>query len=379
MWAQAYYASETAAIEKELIKRKERCLKRWKKLIIGLRVRSRIQGEYKKDKSKTEKGAVTNKDKTEGTSQLQPLKEDAKRPQSVELEYDNNSPRDPLTGSEGIVQSDSIHPFIPEGAAFPPLSPSYQNPTLDVSQTELQNLSLPPMPAPDPTAMFTEINMDSLVNQPYTLNASTDRIDMGDFALSKPEAMAQSDQHIAKMDSTAAGGFLIEDEAKSVASSRLDKEDDVIDALQEGSTESNESEVDLTDIEEEESDLGEQTDQTATVSTSSTTSSHSPPPAKRTRAAQSAARPKAHTRGASATARKEIVTDAENNTRRTTRSSNKLGSVAHVTRSTRGAKVPGKDQVKRESSRPQRAAAARGRIAAIADQESSATEDSENE
>jgi hypothetical protein len=43
---QAYWTSEEAQEVKELEKLEERCLKRWKKLIIGLRIRQRLQREY---------------------------------------------------------------------------------------------------------------------------------------------------------------------------------------------------------------------------------------------------------------------------------------------------------------------------------------------
>lgn len=78
MLMEAYYASETMAVEKEMQKRKERCLKRWKKLIIGLRLRSRLQGEYKAGKGEGAAGAAkaSSSKQTEGVSQFQALPDD---------------------------------------------------------------------------------------------------------------------------------------------------------------------------------------------------------------------------------------------------------------------------------------------------------------
>lgn len=52
---QAIIESEEAAEEKEFAKRQERCLKRWRKLILGLRIRQRLQASYQ------DKGAGTPK------------------------------------------------------------------------------------------------------------------------------------------------------------------------------------------------------------------------------------------------------------------------------------------------------------------------------
>ncbi|KAG0145497.1 hypothetical protein CROQUDRAFT_671707 [Cronartium quercuum f. sp. fusiforme G11] len=43
----AYFASEDIALEKEFTKLQERCLKRWKKIILGLRIKRRLQEEYR--------------------------------------------------------------------------------------------------------------------------------------------------------------------------------------------------------------------------------------------------------------------------------------------------------------------------------------------
>lgn len=60
----AYWTSEEAAEHKELQKLEERCLKRWKKLIIGLRIKQRLREEY----------VVANSQKPiEGTSQFKTL------------------------------------------------------------------------------------------------------------------------------------------------------------------------------------------------------------------------------------------------------------------------------------------------------------------
>lgn len=44
--SQAYWESAAAAGEKEKVKKEAKALKRWAKLINGLRVRARLQAEY---------------------------------------------------------------------------------------------------------------------------------------------------------------------------------------------------------------------------------------------------------------------------------------------------------------------------------------------
>ena len=43
---QAYWAAEHAAVERAFTKKQERALKRWKKLIVGLTIRTRLQNDY---------------------------------------------------------------------------------------------------------------------------------------------------------------------------------------------------------------------------------------------------------------------------------------------------------------------------------------------
>ena len=45
-FAQAIINTAEIADEKEFAKRQDRCLKRWKKLTIGLRIRQRLQASY---------------------------------------------------------------------------------------------------------------------------------------------------------------------------------------------------------------------------------------------------------------------------------------------------------------------------------------------
>lgn len=52
---EAYWSSEEAALEKQMTKVQERSLKRWKKLILGLRIRHRLQEEYKQKLAATQK------------------------------------------------------------------------------------------------------------------------------------------------------------------------------------------------------------------------------------------------------------------------------------------------------------------------------------
>lgn len=50
-----------------MTKVQERCLKRWKKLIVGLRIRQRVQDEYKHQLQKAERKGVKPK---EGPSEV---------------------------------------------------------------------------------------------------------------------------------------------------------------------------------------------------------------------------------------------------------------------------------------------------------------------
>ncbi|MBW0486928.1 hypothetical protein O181_026643 [Austropuccinia psidii MF-1] len=59
----AYWTSEEALEEKELQKLQERCLKRWKKLIVGLRIKQRLRDEYQRQTASAQKP-------TDGMSEL---------------------------------------------------------------------------------------------------------------------------------------------------------------------------------------------------------------------------------------------------------------------------------------------------------------------
>ena len=168
---QAHWAAESAAAEKEIVKRRERCLKRWKKLIIGLRVRSRIQGEYK-GKSPSKASASTKAEApSEGVSQLQALNNDA----------EDTKPASTETPGE-FINVNSLHPSEPGGAAFPRMP---QPPSMPAS------LELPPMPAPNLTSAIDlpdlKPNIDDLM---ISLPNVGDQVALDDFTLQDPEQFA---------------------------------------------------------------------------------------------------------------------------------------------------------------------------------------------
>lgn len=189
MVLEAYWEAETAAMEKDAVKKRERCLKRWKKLIIGLRVRSRIQGEYKgksSSKSGSTAGPSGTEDSKEAVSQLQALDEDEK------LLTDNTAPASPLDQTNGMqggfINTDALHPSVPGGAAFPPVSDPQ-------SQLALPpDFELPPMPEPEPQNMYNEVNITDQMNVPSILdNGNTsfadnsgEGIQLDSFSLGQP-------------------------------------------------------------------------------------------------------------------------------------------------------------------------------------------------
>lgn len=65
---QAIFAAEEASDAREFRKRQERCLKRWKKLILGLRIRQRLDAQYG-----SETGGTASASEREGVSQVSPL------------------------------------------------------------------------------------------------------------------------------------------------------------------------------------------------------------------------------------------------------------------------------------------------------------------
>lgn len=150
MLLEAYYAQETAAVEKEMVKKRERALKKWKKLIIGLRVRSRIQGEYRKNDNEASGSKGKGKaEPQEEKSQFQlAAEEEAQLAQNRNIQ---NVP-DPSATQGGFI-TNGIHPEVPGGAVFPPLHPHHPVPLDDGPQLDLTLLDLPPMPIPDPAAI----------------------------------------------------------------------------------------------------------------------------------------------------------------------------------------------------------------------------------
>lgn len=170
MLLEAYYAQETAAVEKEMIKKREGALKKWKKLIIGLRVRSRIQGEYRQNGNEASTSSG-NKGKgkaepEEGKSQFQlATEEEAQLAQQGQEHNDDNVP-DHSTLPGGFI-TEGMHPEVPGGAFFPPVHPHHPAPLDDGPQLDLTMLDLPPMPVPDPAAVDYESPPPDIAQQAF--------------------------------------------------------------------------------------------------------------------------------------------------------------------------------------------------------------------
>lgn len=209
MLLEAYYAQETVAVEKEMAKRRERALKKWKKLIVGLRVRSRIQGEYRKNENAStspEKGK-SKAELEEGKSQFQLAAEEEEelRKQSQIADIP-----DPSATSGGFI-TNGVHPEVPGGALFPPLHPHPPAPLDDGQQLDLTMLDLPPMPIPDPAAVDYESPIPDFAQQAF--NAEFDyppQSELNDMAIDvsriSPEAiqrMEQADKHSSRSSSSA--------------------------------------------------------------------------------------------------------------------------------------------------------------------------------
>ena len=62
---QAIFAAEEANDAKEFRKLQDRCLKRWKKLVLGLRIRQRLDAQYG-----SETGGTASASEREGVSQV---------------------------------------------------------------------------------------------------------------------------------------------------------------------------------------------------------------------------------------------------------------------------------------------------------------------
>lgn len=262
MLLEAYYAQETAAVEKEMIKKRERALKKWKKLIIGLRVRSRIQGEYRKNDNEASTSAGSKgkgkAEPEEGKSQFQLAAEEEARlaPQSQEHKEDQVPDQSAVPG--GFI-ANGIHPEVPGGAFFPPVHPHHPVPLDDGPQLDLTMLDLPPMPVPDPAAVDyaspppdiaqqafkaefdyppqTELddmaidvsklpnNTGDMVVEEENVQSSrsssassmghhSDHVDLDEFTLRDPEDIAKGAPEIGDEDTDGSvqGGFIREDE-----------------------------------------------------------------------------------------------------------------------------------------------------------------------
>jgi hypothetical protein len=367
---QAYWASESVAAEKELQKRKERCLKRWKKLIVGLRVRNRIQGEYKKNKTDTGSASKTNgtssvKSEEQERSQFQALSEDKDLPKATPGTNNISQPPDASATSNGFLHTSSLHPSEPGGAAFPP-------------PPDLNGLKLPPMPAPQPRAAFSDVDMDSKVGYPSTLNGHKEKLDLGDFTLLPPEELAEGAPEIGDSEQEA-GGFVREedednDDDEKPETSGIVKRDF---AQRKGrqakkpakaETSESESEVDMEEVQVQkggsESTSNESEDADDTVDEEAAyegSPSPSPPPAKRTRGTRATARS-----AAKKSSERAAVANGQSS-RRSTRAATSASPIKASGNSGRSAKP----------TRPTRAAATRARQAAVIDIGSSEEEDEE--
>lgn len=217
MLLEAYYASETMAVEKEMQKRRDRCLKRWKKLIIGLRLRSRLQGEYKGDKSeKSASKAKTGNNKDQEVSQFQSLSEDVQMQQAETATTARNQPPDPSATQNGFIHLDKIDASIPGGAAFPGLASS---PGPDEPKVDIASLNLPPMPAPAPASenIYNEVNLDDKVKPASGVVAGKADVDLDDFTLADPEEIADGGEEIHSADENpfGGGGFMREEDEEA--------------------------------------------------------------------------------------------------------------------------------------------------------------------
>jgi xeroderma pigmentosum group C-complementing protein len=215
MLMEAYYASETMAVEKEMQKRKERCLKRWKKLIIGLRLRSRLQGEYKPGKGEKPAGAAnTNGSMQEGVSQFQAL------PADDEVKHvaaaPNAQPPDPSATQNGFIHLDSLDTSIPSGAAFPAITST--SPRADDPKVDVTSLNLPPMPAPAPAPkqVYKEVDFDEKVDVPRGMVQGGSSMDLDGFTLAAPDEIAEGGEDIHSADEAeVGGGFMREEDAEA--------------------------------------------------------------------------------------------------------------------------------------------------------------------
>lgn len=201
---EAYYASETMAVEKELQKRKERCLKRWKKLIIGLRLRSRLQGEYKGGKgaaTATGKGKTGNGKEEEGVSQFQPLAGDDAIEKAAPAS--GVQPPDSSATQDGFIHLDKIDAGVPGGAAFPVIatSPGAEEPKVDV-----RSLNLPPMPAPAGQERYRETDLDMKMYPANGIAEEQASTDLDDFTLAEPDEIADGGEDVRSADENAVGG-----------------------------------------------------------------------------------------------------------------------------------------------------------------------------
>lgn len=196
MLLEAYYAQETLAVEKEMAKRKERALKKWKKLIVGLRVRSRIQGEYRKAEGASDQGKEKAKagPEPEGKSQFQLAgAEEAEKSQLATVPD--------LSATSGGFIAEGLHPEIPGGAAFLPQHPHPPPPLDDGPQLDLTMLDLPPMPVPDPAAVDYQSPPADLTQQAF--NADFDyppQTELDDMAIDASHVQVEALQEDSQED-----------------------------------------------------------------------------------------------------------------------------------------------------------------------------------
>ena len=220
MLMEAYYASETMAVEKEMQKRKERCLKRWKKLIIGLRLRSRLQGEYKAGKGEGAAGAAKagGSRQAEGVSQFQALPDDKKAEDAAPAA--NTQPPDQSATQNGFIHLDSLDTTVPGGAAFPAVTST--SPSADEPKVDIRSLNLPPMPmpAPAPKEVYNETDVDQMVSFPSGVAQGASSMDLDGFTLAAPDEIADGGEDVHSDavdddDAAAGGGFMREEDEEA--------------------------------------------------------------------------------------------------------------------------------------------------------------------
>lgn len=199
---------------------------------MGLRVRSRIQGEYKKNQKSSAqndgKGTSRNgHDRVEeGAPQLHPLNEEDNAVSQLGAADPSAADLDLPATKNGFLHADSRHSTIP-GAAFPPLPvPDLADlppmPMPDPSGSS--SIDLPPMPDPDPRDRLQDISADvqrktglgypaplDIVN-PVRGPGQENSVQLDEFTLSAPEELAEGGIDVNESNDEQHEGGFIKDE-----------------------------------------------------------------------------------------------------------------------------------------------------------------------